>query len=917
MAAASTRSVRVILSATVNDFTSKMGQAQSAVETLTTKIGKVSQTQAWSDASTDLLKLGVTLSSIGVIAAKMGADFTEQMSAVSATGQDARENIDALKKAAIEAGAEFGQFTATEAADGITQLAKAGMSAADILSGGLRGSLAMAASGQMAVADAAELTAMTLTQFSLKGNQASHVADLLAAGAGKAVGDVADLGQALSNGGSVAAQYGISVEETVGALAMFAQNALVGAEAGTAMKSMLMQLASPTKEAQQALDRYGISIYDARGDFVGLESLAGQLKTQLGGLDQETQNATLSTIFGSYAIRAANILYKEGAEGVAEWTSAVDDQGFAMTQAAALTDNLKGDIAELGGAFETAMIQVGENSQNSLRIVVQGLTAVIELAGEYPGITTGVVGFASALGALALTAGGVMKLTTAFTAFKASLDVLKVSMSTLTLGAGAVGVALAVLGGVVAAFASAHQEAKARVEGFTNALTGNSEASDEAARAQAALNLQQSGALDIAAKYGIQTSLLTDAVLGDVQAREQAVQAIRAQADEIRAQLDTMTTYQQDQTASGQELSAQYQVLMRDLGILTGAVDENADAYQQAKQESDQLAEASANTADATKEVEDAIAAATDEIIAQIEATKELVDSMNELGNIALTLSGSEIALEKSYAAATKAITENGVQIDVNTGKIDISTEKGRENKKALDDVASALLKNRDAMLDSGATTDELNAQTAAARARFVEFATQMGLNEDAANTLADSYQLIPTTITTSTSLDTASATNALNAYKYALGTLDGRRVTSYAETIYVQSGNKTAIYATGGAVRGPGTSTSDSIPALLSNGEHVLTAREVQALGGHDAVFRLRALALAGALPKFATGGPAYTPRKYADGGPAIKAFNTTPTSGTAGSSRGDIYFTINNPISEPTSKTVATTAAHFGTGI
>lgn len=42
---------------------------------------------------------------------------------------------------------------------------------------------------------------------------------------------------------------------------------------------------------------------------------------------------------------------------------------------------------------------------------------------------------------------------------------------------------------------------------------------------------------------------------------------------------------------------------------------------------------------------------------------------------------------------------------------------------------------------------------------------------------------------------------------------------------------------AVGGPVRGPGTSTSDSIPAWLSTGEHVWTAREVTAAGGHQAM--------------------------------------------------------------------------------
>lgn len=62
--------------------------------------------------------------------------------------------------------------------------------------------------------------------------------------------------------------------------------------------------------------------------------------------------------------------------------------------------------------------------------------------------------------------------------------------------------------------------------------------------------------------------------------------------------------------------------------------------------------------------------------------------------------------------------------------------------------------------------------------------------------------------------------------------------------------------FATGGSVWGAGTSTSDSIPALLSRGEHVWTAAEVKAAGGHGVVETMRQLAKRGALPAFADGG-------------------------------------------------------------
>ena len=61
---------------------------------------------------------------------------------------------------------------------------------------------------------------------------------------------------------------------------------------------------------------------------------------------------------------------------------------------------------------------------------------------------------------------------------------------------------------------------------------------------------------------------------------------------------------------------------------------------------------------------------------------------------------------------------------------------------------------------------------------------------------------------------------------------------------------------ASGGSVFGPGTETSDSIPAMLSNNEHVLSAKDVRGLGGHGAVERLRAMARNGLVPAFKTGG-------------------------------------------------------------
>ena len=96
--------------------------------------------------------------------------------------------------------------------------------------------LSLAAAGQLGVAEAASIAAIAVKQFNLEGSDVPHVADLLAAGAGKAVGDVRDLSAALGQAGLVANGAGQSIEATTGVLAAFADAGLLGSDAGTSLK---------------------------------------------------------------------------------------------------------------------------------------------------------------------------------------------------------------------------------------------------------------------------------------------------------------------------------------------------------------------------------------------------------------------------------------------------------------------------------------------------------------------------------------------------------------------------------------------------------------------------------------------------------------------------------------------------------
>lgn len=381
MAGGLNRNITVRLLADTSNFTAGMakvsGESQKTATTMEAAGGKTKL------ITTGIAAAGVAATALGVAAVKMAADFDASMSTVQANTGASADEMNQLRQAAIDAGADT-VYSASESADAINELGKAGLSTSDILSGGLSGALNLAASDGMAVGDAAELMATTLKQFNLTGAQSSQVADALAAGAGKAVGSAHDLGLALNQAGMVSHSFGISMQETTGTLAAFANSGMIGSDAGTSLKTMLISLANPSTKAANLMKELGINAYDAQGNFIGLSGLAGVLRDKLSGLSQEQRNQALATIFGTDAIRAANVLYEQGAEGIDDWTKAVSESGFAAEQAAAKNNNLKGDLENLSGSFESLLISLGEGGQGPLRSLVQTLDTLVDAFSQLP-----------------------------------------------------------------------------------------------------------------------------------------------------------------------------------------------------------------------------------------------------------------------------------------------------------------------------------------------------------------------------------------------------------------------------------------------------------------------------------------------------------------------------------------------------
>lgn len=294
-------------------------------------------------------------------AVKNYSDFTGQLSQIKAvTGLDA-EAMDAVKEKALELGADT-QFSSTEAAQGMTELLKAGVDVKDVLGDASQAALDLAAAGELSLPEAAEIMSTAMNAFHM--DDATHAADVLVGAANASATGVEELKYSLSAVSAVAAGVGMSFDDTNTALAVFANNGLKGSDAGTSLKTMLMNLSPQTKQATEEMQKLGLltdegtsKFFDQEGHLRSLSDIAGLLQDSMSGLTDEEKMNALNTMFGSDAIRGGMILLREGAKGVKDMNAAMKDITAHETAKVAM-DNLRGSLLRLKSAWENLTIKL-------------------------------------------------------------------------------------------------------------------------------------------------------------------------------------------------------------------------------------------------------------------------------------------------------------------------------------------------------------------------------------------------------------------------------------------------------------------------------------------------------------------------------------------------------------------------------
>lgn len=307
---------------------------------------------------------------------------TNNLAAVTGATSD---EIERMKSHAKELG-KATDLTATSTSDALTamlELSKGGFETQQAMDAA-KGSLQLASAAQIEVGQAAEMTTQMINMFGLEASDAARVSDVLAGAANAAAGEIPDMALGLSQAGTVANMFGISMEETTTALAMFANAGVTGSDAGTSLKTMLTMLANPSKQAQQALDELGVAAYDASGEFVGLPELFDQIGDAQKRLSQEDFNRAAAAAFGTDAIRAAGIGAEAAGDAWDNLFNSITRSGQAAEMAEAQTNGLPGVAERLENTTDALKEEVYEKFQPLL--VDMGNAAIDQLEAVEPKI---------------------------------------------------------------------------------------------------------------------------------------------------------------------------------------------------------------------------------------------------------------------------------------------------------------------------------------------------------------------------------------------------------------------------------------------------------------------------------------------------------------------------------------------------
>lgn len=305
-------------------------------------------------------------------AVKGYADFEEEMSAVKAISGATGDEFNQLKEKAIQMGADT-KYSALESAQAFRYMGMAGWKTGEMIDG-IAGIMNLAAASGEDLAMTADIVTDSLSAFGLQAKDSSMFADVLSAAATSSNTNVALMGQTFKYAAPVAGALGYSVQDVAIAVGLMANQGIKGSESGTALRSMMTRMVKPTKESAAAMQTLGLNIVDANGKMRPFRDIMKDIRTGMSKLTPESKASVAAMLAGQEAMSGLLALVNSSDADFDKLAGAIDNSnGAAQNMANIRMDNLKGDLEQLSGDWDSFTTKIMGGGIGGFREIVQGI----------------------------------------------------------------------------------------------------------------------------------------------------------------------------------------------------------------------------------------------------------------------------------------------------------------------------------------------------------------------------------------------------------------------------------------------------------------------------------------------------------------------------------------------------------------
>lgn len=337
----------------------------------------------------------------GGLALKVAGDFEAAMNQVRAVSGATGDELVKMRELAKELGATT-QFSASEAAEAMNFLAMAGMKVNDIIAA-MPKTLQLASAAQLDMASAADIVTNILSGYNKPVSELSHVTDVLVKAFTSANTDLRQLSEAMKYAGPTAATAGVQFEEAAAALGLMGNAGIQASMAGTSLRGAISRMLSAN--VQKKAKELGITFTDIHGRLLPLNKILEQLAPHVedAGLFME--------LFGQRAGPAFSVLVTQGADALRKLTDElVNSAGTAESIAKVQMEGFNGAIKELQSAFEGLQIAIADSgllkwATDFVKAVAQWVQQMSAARPETLKMMTIIAGLAATIGPLVIGLG--------------------------------------------------------------------------------------------------------------------------------------------------------------------------------------------------------------------------------------------------------------------------------------------------------------------------------------------------------------------------------------------------------------------------------------------------------------------------------------------------------------------------------